>query len=59
MTEEEFLVRQFDFWPIQKATVQGRGVGVRQQAARPQRSEDGRTAVRTPVGRSAGAEVFA
>ena len=59
VTEEEFLVRQFDFWPMQKATVKGRGVGVRQQAARPQRSEDGRPAARTPVGRSARAEVFA
>lgn len=59
MTEREFLSRQFDFWPEKKASDSRSVLGVRQQAARPQRSEDGRPAVRTPVGRSARAEVFA
>ena len=59
MTEKEFLVRQFDFWPEKKASDSRSVTGVRQQAARPQRSEDGRPAVRSPIGRSSRSEVFA
>lgn len=60
MSEKEFRSRQLDFWPDKKASDPRSVSGVRQQAARPQRSEDGRPAARTPIGSSsARAEVFA